>query len=296
MRRLSSYGIIKQEYIKGNIFRNQEYKSESEEAVDIHILATSSKGNSYLFQSEKVCILIDVGLSYKVLCQKLEALNISIGDVTHVIITHEHSDHVKGLLQVTKHFQGTLLLREATFYALESKIHTQTQFEFIKDEYEIEHLHIYFYTMSHDAADPIGLRILRKDDTKKEMHGGLVLVTDTGYFNEQYYPHLSNAELYLFESNYDVAMLSANRKYPWSIVRRILSDKGHLSNDDAGRHLKKLIGHTTKHIILCHLSPENNIEDLAYETVKSYLVEFAGTLEVADKLETSKKYTILGRK
>ena len=94
----------------------------------------------------------------------------------------------------------------------------------------------------------------------------IVYVTDTGYINHKYFDLLSNRNLYIMESNYDVEMLN-NGKYPFKLRQRILSDKGHLSNYDSAKYLSEFIGDNTKYILLAHLSEENNTEDIAYDTL-----------------------------
>ena len=120
-------------------------------------------------------------------------------------------------------------------------------------------IHVEAFKTSHDTDDSRGYVISSGDSS-------IVYVTDTGYINHKYFDLLSNRNLYIMESNYDVEMLN-NGKYPFKLRQRILSDKGHLSNYDSAKYLSEFIGDNTKYILLAHLSEENNTEDIAYDTL-----------------------------
>ena len=127
----------------------------------------------------------------------------------------------------------------------------------------IEDLRINTIRTSHDAGEQMGFII---KDNKKSM----VYITDTGYINNRYYEELSNKNLYVLESNHDVLMLK-NGPYPYFLQQRVLSDKGHLSNDQASNYLCKFIGDNTKTIVLAHLSEKNNTPEKALETLNKHL-------------------------
>ena len=140
---------------------------------------------------------------------------------------------------------------------------------------------------SHDASDSVGY-ILKYQQKK------IVYITDTGYINKRYDEILKNADIYIMESNHDVQMLQ-NGKYPFELRKRILGDKGHLSNEDASKYLCKYIGPKTKYIFLAHLSEENNKEEIALETLKkklsTYQIDFNNII-VAKQNEMTKEIVI----
>ena len=140
---------------------------------------------------------------------------------------------------------------------------------------------------SHDASDSVGY-ILKYQQKK------IVYITDTGYINKRYDEILKNADIYIMESNHDVQMLQ-NGKYPFELRKRILGDKGHLSNEDASKYLCKYIGPKTKYIFLAHLSEENNKEEIALETLKKKLstnqIDFNNII-VAKQNEMTKEIVI----
>jgi len=127
------------------------------------------------------------------------------------------------------------------------------------DIININDLKIEVIKTSHDIDDSVGYIINNNDNS-------IVYITDTGYINQKYFEILKNRNIYIMESNHDVEMLN-NGKYPYEIRKRILSDKGHLSNYDSAKYLSEFIGDKTKYILLAHLSEENNTEKLALETL-----------------------------
>jgi phosphoribosyl 1,2-cyclic phosphodiesterase len=129
------------------------------------------------------------------------------------------------------------------------------------DEYNIGEFNITCIHTSHDAIGSVGFLI--NDD-----NGSLVYITDTGYINKTYLKKIINKDVYILESNHDINMLMTG-PYPYILKQRVLSDKGHLSNELAGEYLKELIGNKTKKIILAHLSEINNTPEIALDTVKN---------------------------
>ena len=134
-----------------------------------------------------------------------------------------------------------------------------SNYHYIEDEFNIGSIHINAIKTSHDAPDSRGYVLSGK---KKS----IVYITDTGYINKKYFDVLKNRDLYIMESNHDIEMLT-NGSYPYKLRKRILSDKGHLSNYDSAKYLSSFIGDNTKYILLAHLSEENNTEEKAYETL-----------------------------
>ena len=228
--------------------------------MKVSVLSSGSKGNTTYIESKKTKILIDAGNTSKYIIDKLEKMNVNPKEIDAILITHIHSDHVKGLPVLLKHMNPCIYLTKKT----------HTYLDFIKnykyietDKFNIKDLEISVIKTSHDAPDSLGYIISNEDKS-------IVYITDTGYINKKYYQILSNKNIYIMESNHDVEMLN-NGKYPFELRQRILSDKGHLSNYDSSKYLCDFIGTNTKKIILAHLSEENNTESLAYDTLKSRL-------------------------
>ena len=242
--------------------------------MEFIVLASGSKGNATYLEIGNEKILIDCGISYKQINERLAVHGKSIEGVTRVFITHEHSDHVKELVMLAKKHDVKIYMSEGSYSHLNKTIKYTIdvrKFQTIIPEeiLEFDGFKVLPFMVYHDAYEPFGYRFIENDKS-------MVYITDTGYFPERKYHLISNAEAYIIESNHEVEMLLESDR-PWLLKRRILDDEGHLSNEDAAHHLKNVIGENTRHIVLAHLSEENNHPDIAYEvlieTLKSYDID-----------------------
>lgn len=215
-------------------------------------LASGSKGNSTLIETESINILIDAGLPFSNLNKRL---NNSFPKVDVLILTHTHGDHIKGIDSFIKKFNPRLITIENK---KEEKLETFENISYEKN-YNFDNIEIETFNLSHDVPC-IGIRIKEND---KE----LIYITDTGYIKEKTLDKIKNKDMYIIESNYDEEMLT-NGSYPFYLKQRIRSPKGHLSNHDTLRYLKYLIGPKTKLIALAHLSEENNSPKLVENNMK----------------------------
>jgi len=210
-------------------------------------LASGSTGNSFLIDNDKELLLIDVGITYKRIKEKLSELNYDINDVKYILITHAHNDHIKSL----NSFSMEKIYSCAKIPGLKNKIEKNIEFD-------LGTYKIVTFPLSHDVPC-FGYRIESDDES-------LVYLTDTGYVNFKIKKYLENANYYIFESNHDVNMLMDSDR-PYYLKSRILSDKGHLSNEDASELLYEIIGNDTKEIYLAHISRDCNKKELAYQTL-----------------------------
>ena len=218
--------------------------------MKVCVLASGSKGNSTYIEANNHKILIDVGITCKDLESRLNEIGVSINDIDTLLITHSHSDHVKGLPVFYKKVRPRVYMSDKTY----SDIDMLIDYIPIKDEFMIDDIDIMTITMSHDV-DCHGYII--------EYQGSsIVYITDTGYVNEKYYEILKDRTLYIFESNHDIDM-NMHSKKPKIYRERVVGDYGHLSNNQASYYLSKLVGDNTKYIILAHLSEDDNKEELA---------------------------------
>ena len=228
--------------------------------MKVCVLSSGSKGNTTYVETKKAKILIDCGNSSKYIMTKLAELNVYPSDLDAILITHVHTDHINGLKLFTKNINATVYMTEKMYPYLDY-IKNYTFIE--ENTFKIKDLNIEVIKTSHDADDSVGY-ILSSNNKS------LVYVTDTGYINKKYFDTLKNRSIYIFESNHDIEMLN-NGSYPFHLRKRILSDKGHLSNYDAAKYLADFIGSDTKKIILAHLSEENNTPELALNTLNERL-------------------------
>ena len=224
------------------------------------VLSSGSKGNTTYIETAKAKILLDCGNSAKYILDKLAILNVDPQTIDAIFITHIHSDHIKGLQVLLKKINPKVYMTKEMYPYLDYV----TNYEFIDSNIvELKDLKLDIIKTSHDVESSIGYIVNNKDKS-------IVYLTDTGYINKKYYDILKNRNIYIFESNHDVEMLN-NGSYPFELRKRILSDKGHLSNYDSAKYLSKFIGENTKEIILAHLSEENNTEEIALNALKERL-------------------------
>lgn len=211
------------------------------------ILASGSKGNSTLIISENNdLLLIDAGISYKEIKEKINRYGYDINDINHVLVTHEHDDHIKSI----NSFDG------AKIYSLKD-INVANEYLEKYEEVNINGFYITPIPLSHDVKC-CGYVI--RDEKEK-----IVYVTDTGYVNYKNLKYITNADYYIFESNHNVPLLMETKR-PFYIKSRILGDEGHLSNEVASEILCDIIGTNTKQIYLAHLSREANTKEKALNT------------------------------
>jgi phosphoribosyl 1,2-cyclic phosphodiesterase len=228
-------------------------------------LFSSSSGNCTYVFSEKTKILVDIGVSAKRLTDKLTELNINPAEIQAILITHEHSDHVKGIKVFSKKYNIPVFSSKKTWetlVSLEISPSLKNNFE-ISEEFSIGDIKVIPFPIPHDAIDPCGFNLF----CGKEK---VTVATDIGHITSDLLSSFENSKTILLESNHDINMLKAG-DYPYLLKQRIIGNYGHLSNLSSAETVEYLIKKGTKNFILAHLSEKNNIPALALETVKSRL-------------------------
>ncbi|MDY0346935.1 MAG: MBL fold metallo-hydrolase [Acholeplasma sp.] len=232
----------------------------------LYFIASGSSGNATLLQHNNLTILIDAGISFKKISDAFILKNMSILSITHVLLTHEHIDHVRGLNTLFNNINVPLYLSKGTAQALKqySAPKYEANMKYIEAHvpFQIGDIKITPIPLSHDALEPVGFIF----ETKTEKIG---YITDTGYIREGLIEPLKNCDLYYFEANHDPVLLKNSRR-PYHTIHRILTEKGHLSNEDSAYYLAQMIGPNTKKIVMAHISNEcNTIEKIkhTYEDV-----------------------------
>ena len=231
-------------------------------------LASGSKGNSTLIELKNKNILIDIGLPISNLEKRLGR---PFPTIDILIITHTHVDHIKGLKSIIRS-------QNPIIYTLDNNLSEKVVSHKIKNEKTIEEkdLFIELFELSHDVlCSGVYLKYKNKE---------LVYITDTGYIKDKLIKKYKNKDIYIIESNYEEEMLR-NGKYPYHLKQRIRSDRGHISNEDTCKYLKKFIGEKTKYIMLAHLSEENNTPELVEQRIEQLL----------EKIEYKPKKVILNQ-
>ncbi|MGI6360477.1 MAG: MBL fold metallo-hydrolase [Acholeplasmatales bacterium] len=223
-------------------------------------IASSSKGNSSYLETKNVKALIDVGISYTKIKNALKEIGVDISKITHVFITHEHTDHINGLKMLLKHYSPKVYLTKGT------NSHLKLQdVNIIKglEEVVVGDLSVLPIPLSHDAKEAVGFVF--------KSHGkSICYITDTGYILNELTPLLENHTLYFLESNYDPFTLIHSER-PYHLKKRIIDEKGHLSNEESAYYFSTLKGDKTKYLVHSHISEECNTFDKIKETFDKVL-------------------------
>lgn len=236
--------------------------------LQISVLASGSSGNALYIESAQTKLLIDCGLTGKKTAELMRQIDRDPHDLDAILVSHEHTDHIKGVGVMSRKYNLDIYANEKTWQAMDKKIgKIKTEHKFLFDLEELKtigDIDVLSFGVSHDAADP---QFYAFEKNNKQF----VVLTDTGYVSDRMRDNLKNADAYLMESNHDTSLLRMGG-YPWPLKQRILSDKGHLSNEEGALALVDMIGDKTKRIYLGHLSKENNMKELARDTVEEVLL------------------------
>jgi phosphoribosyl 1,2-cyclic phosphodiesterase len=230
-------------------------------------LYSGSSGNCLYVAAENTKILVDAGLTGKRIQDGLKEIGVSPLDINAMVITHEHSDHIKAAGILSRRFNIPVYANAKTWSAMEKDI-GDIKLENIKvfskaSPFEIGEVIVVPYSIPHDAADPCGYSFIHKN--KK-----VSVATDIGHASEIVKNNIKDSDFILLESNHDVNMLKVG-PYPYPLKLRILSDVGHLSNENAGKLITEILNSKMKKVMLGHLSHTNNYPELALRTVLSVL-------------------------
>lgn len=224
-------------------------------------LYSGSSGNALFVQYGGTRLLIDAGKSGKMITEALDMIGVDPNTLDGVLVTHEHSDHIAGVGVLARKYKLPVYATSATWDAMAEKVGKVPEgcrrtFDTFSDFY-LGDIGVVPFSIPHDAADPVGYRLW----------GGNVSIataTDLGYFPRTVRDAVVGASLVLLESNHDPAMLRMNSRYSERLKQRILSNRGHLSNEACADALLQLVEGGTQHVILGHLSGENNTPALAH--------------------------------
>ncbi|SIT87110.1 MBL fold metallo-hydrolase [Edaphobacillus lindanitolerans] len=231
------------------------------------VLASGSTGNSIYIENDEHAFLVDAGLSTRKLEKLLGEVGRDMKALDGIFVTHEHSDHIRGLGVTARKYGVPIYANEKTWKAMDGLVgNVPAEQRFVFDMETVKtfgSFDVQSFAVSHDAADPM-FYIFHENGRK------LVLITDTGYVSDRMKGWIREADAYVFESNHDVSMLQMGR-YPWNIKRRILSDVGHVSNEDAAVAMSEVVSEKETRIYLSHLSKDNNMKDLARLSVSQTL-------------------------
>lgn len=240
------------------------------------VLASGSGGNVTYVEHKQTTILIDCGISYRQIVKRLKDNQLSLNHLSGILVTHEHGDHIRGLDVILKRHDIIAYMTEETYLGIPERIRLNLDPEKIQfitpyETFSLQDLDVTPASISHDASDAVGY-ILSYDDKK------LVYVTDIGYLPKRDHELFAGANIYIFESNYDVTMLFTSQR-PFYLKQRIDSVKGHMSNTDSAYNLAQLVSDNTSHIILAHRSKECNTDELVLSTYRNVFQDYGLELD-----------------
>lgn len=238
-------------------------------------LASGSKGNSIYIGTENTKILLDAGLSSSVLSSRLEEIGVALEEIEAVLVSHEHSDHIRGLQTLACRYKIPVFANSDTAKAICAAFPERPRFKIFStgETFEFGDLEIHPFSIQHDTLDPVAFII-------KTMGLKLGFCTDIGFITTLVKSHLQACDYLYIEANHQTSMVHACNR-PMNYKQRVLSRQGHLSNEACAELLDEIYHSNLKHVHLAHLSSECNVPDLALEIVQKKLQAQGKHLDVS---------------
>jgi phosphoribosyl 1,2-cyclic phosphodiesterase len=242
------------------------------------LLGSGSSGNTTLVSDGTAHILVDVGLSGRETTRRLREYGLEPEDISAIVVSHEHGDHCRGAGPFAKDLDIPVFVTEGAFSNSGMKLDSKKIRRIKPGEcFEVYGIAFTSFSVPHDAADPLGF-VIEKDGIK------IGIVLDLGYLSNLVLERLKGCDGIVIESNHDVQMLKVG-PYPWALKQRVMSRRGHLSNDSVAQYLANDFDGKAAHVVLAHLSKKNNLPELALLSAQRALEERAALLVRRTKLE-----------
>jgi len=259
-----------------------------DKAISVCLLASGSRGNAIYISDGRARILIDAGLSGVEIQRRMQSRGLDPKQLDGIVVSHEHTDHIQAVGVLSRRFNLPVYISEETYATASGqlgRIDTAHSFS-CGIPFQIGNLELHPFSISHDASDPAGFTVT-SNGTR------IGIATDLGIATTLVKTHLQKCAALIIEANHDRTMLEEG-PYPWPLKQRIQSRSGHLSNDDTTRLLKDVLHKHLTHVILAHLSEQNNTAEKARRTVAQALQETRVNLSVAVQDRCSELFTIKG--
>lgn len=239
--------------------------------VSLTVLGSGSKGNSTVVSSSKTRILVDAGFSCRETFRRMGIAGIAPKSLNAIVVSHEHNDHVNGVFMLARKLDIPVFMTDATQRAWWRSNREKYEGERLQklemfasgSSFQIGDVEIMPFTIPHDAADPVGFRF-NADGVR------LSIVTDLGYMPENVKYYVQGCDCLMIESNHDLEMLRTG-SYPWSVKQRVLSKKGHLSNEALAEFFATDYDGAAAYLVLAHLSEQNNHPEIAKDAAEKAL-------------------------
>jgi phosphoribosyl 1,2-cyclic phosphodiesterase len=240
--------------------------------VRLTILGSGSSGNCAYLESAEARILVDAGFSLRQIRQRLASIDRTPENLTGILVTHEHSDHVQGLGMLSQKLQIPVYWNRATQESVEYQLQAKVEGRVFSTgaTFEIGDLVVETFSVPHDAQDPVGFLV-------QTPCGNVGFLTDLGHATHLVLQRVRRANVLVLESNHDIKMLQDCPRRPWSLKQRILGRHGHLSNEAAAEAAEQIMSADLRHLYLGHISRECNRPELAYAVVQDRLQRIGAT-------------------
>jgi phosphoribosyl 1,2-cyclic phosphodiesterase len=258
--------------------------------LNFRLLGSGSSGNATLVSDGDTHVLVDVGLSGRETARRLRECGVSPEEIAAIVVSHEHGDHCRGVAPFSKDLEIPVFITDAALGASGMSLppgkHQRIQ---TGVPFDVHGLAFTPFAVPHDAADPIGFCI-------ENAGVKIAIVLDLGYISHLVVERLKDCHGVVLESNHDINMLKVG-PYPWALKQRVMSRRGHLSNDHVAEYLASGFDGKARHFILAHLSKKNNLPELALLSAKRALEERSSLmisqsqLELAKADEVSRRYS-----
>lgn len=228
-------------------------------------LASGSSGNCTYIETENTRILIDNGKPLSYIFDALNELKVDPATIDAILITHEHSDHIKGIEKFARTYNTHIYAHYEISEIIRNQIHIDpSQFNFFDSDFHIGDLHIQPFPLPHDSKYCVGYRVSERDAV-------VSICTDLGHFSNDTFEAVKSSALIYLEANYDPEMLMSYPNYPPFLKRRINGPRGHLSNINCAKAIERLVKSGTRLVVLSHISEHSNTVNLAVSTIANYL-------------------------
>lgn len=249
--------------------------------IEICAIASGSNGNCYYIGNQNSAVLVDAGISFKQILQRMNERNLDPAKIKALFITHEHSDHISGARVLGKRLRVPVYLTAKTWYgAYKNQRPDYPSFFEPGDVVEAGSFSVHSFLKNHDAAEPCSFRVQYGEKS-------VGVFTDIGEPCENVRNHLEQCHALFLETNYDEKMLR-DGSYPYFLKKRVASDVGHLSNDQAFQLLQNHAGSELKYVLLSHISKENNTPANALSVMKPLSQEYQ--IELTSRFEASQVF------
>ncbi len=242
------------------------------------LLGSGSTGNTTLVSDGTSHILVDIGLSGRETARRLREYGLGPENISAVVVSHEHGDHCRGVGPFVKNLDIPVFMTEGALASSGMKLGPRKHRPISAGErFDVCGFDFTSFSVPHDAVDPLGF-VIEKDGAR------IAIALDLGYVSKLVHERLKGCDAIVLESNHDVQMLKVG-PYPWALKQRVMSRRGHLSNDSVAKYLADGFDGSARYVVLAHLSQKNNLPELAMLSAQRALEGRAGSLIVQTKLE-----------